>query len=142
VDRVPDTAIDLTDDSELADFIFSETVGVQDWQIASTAVGRLSYLATIATDLASNERPTFHREYQRAWHEVAETQTELPSEFTVVIHRRGQIETLTGDKESPPLQVVPCSQWAKHQRNVLPVFWSLNKNSRPCGLTESVFSSL
>ena len=106
VDRVPDAAIDLADHSELADLIFSEAVGVQDWQIASTAVERLSYLATIATDLASNERPTFYREYQRAWHEAAETQTELPLEFTVVIHRRGQIETLTGDKESPPVLIV------------------------------------
>jgi Domain of unknown function (DUF3883) len=106
VDRIPEVAIDLADHSELADFVFSEAVGVQDWQIASTTVGRLSYLATIAADLASNERPTFHREYQRAWHEAAETQTELPSKFTIVIHRRGQIETLTGDKESPPALII------------------------------------
>ena len=106
VDRIPEIAIDLADHSELADFVFSDAVGIQDWQSAGTAVGRLSYLATIAAELASNDRPTFRKEYQRAWYEVAETQTELSSEFTVVVHRRGQIETLTGDSESPPALIV------------------------------------
>jgi hypothetical protein len=60
VDRVPDSLAEFADHGDLAEFVFSDAVGLQDWQSEKTAVARLSYLATIARDIASNDRPTYH----------------------------------------------------------------------------------
>jgi Domain of unknown function (DUF3883) len=108
VDRVPDTVAALADHPELAEFVFSQSIGLRDWRDEHSAVARLSYLATIATDLASNDRPTFRGEYKRAWQEVAQAkpEPELPSDFSLVVTRRGQIETLRGDSDSPPALIV------------------------------------
>jgi len=100
MDRVPETAADFSENSELADFAFSEAIGLRDWQDKETATDRLAGLAEVVANLASNDRPTFRREYQRAWLEVVETDANLPADLTLAVTRRSQLEMLTGDSEN------------------------------------------
>jgi len=106
LDRLPEVAVDLVDNSALADLVFSNAIGLRDWQSNTTAVDRLSDLATVAGDLASKERPTFRREYQRAWSDVVEGNAALPEDLIVAVTRRGQIETLRGDPNDPPTVIL------------------------------------
>jgi hypothetical protein len=106
VDRVPEALAAFADNLELAEVVFSEAVGLQDWTEKTTAVARLSFLATIASDIASHDRPSFREQYKRAWQEVAETQTPVPADLTLVVNRGGQITTLDGDAQAPAAVIV------------------------------------
>ncbi len=106
IDRVFQDVADLADSKELTELAFSEYLGLRDWQSQDTAVDRLRDLADISTTLASNERPTFRREYQRAWADVVETGVSLPADLILVVNRRSQLQTLIGDSEPPPNVIV------------------------------------
>ena len=106
LDRVPETAADLVDSSELADLVFSDATGLRDWQNKETAVDRLSDLAAVAADLASSDRPRFREEYKRAWLDVVEVNAELPTGLLLAVTRRGQYEHLVGDAKCPSAVVI------------------------------------
>ena len=104
--RVPEFATDLIESDEHEDIAFSNSVGLRDWQEKETGVERLIELAIVATNLTSNDRPTFRREYQRAWLDVVETKADLPADLKLAVINRGQLDELTGDKENPSAVIV------------------------------------
>ncbi|TVS08478.1 MAG: DUF3883 domain-containing protein, partial [Planctomycetaceae bacterium] len=106
IDRLPDTITDLSDGSGLADLAFGEALGLRDWQSPATAVARLRDLADVAVRLSSHDRPTFRNEYRRAWLELLETGVSLPADLSLVVWRRGQLETLTGGPDTPAAVIV------------------------------------
>jgi hypothetical protein len=106
VDRVPEATLEIGEAAGLAKLLFSEVVGLQDWQSKESAVARLRCLATIVSSLSSNDRPTFRREYQRAWLEVVETGTALPNDLSLVVARSGQLEVLSGSTNKRPNIIV------------------------------------
>ena len=118
VDRVPESLAVFAENPELAAVMFGNDVGLRDWQDKTTAVARLSYLPTIAADIASHDRPTFRREYQRAWEDVADTHAILPADLTLVVNRLGQITTLAGDAQAPPAVIV-CPDVSGFQARIL-----------------------
>lgn len=101
IDRVSDAAADLSDGSGLAELAFGEALGLRDWQSQATAVERLQELARVAVALPSNDRPTLRNEYRRAWQDLVETGSKLPENLSLIVVRRGQLETLTGRTEVP-----------------------------------------
>jgi hypothetical protein len=101
IDRVPETVADFSEGGELVELAFGETLGLRDWQSQETAVARLRDLTGVATNLASNERPTARNEYRRAWQDVVESDISLPPDLELIVTRRGQIEVLCGAPEAP-----------------------------------------
>lgn len=57
---------------ELSRLVFG-TLELRDWHDAGNATVRLQVLAAVAPTLAGHDRPTFSREYRRAWSDIAET---------------------------------------------------------------------
>lgn len=106
IDRISQDVADFADSKELAELAFDEHLGLQDWQSQDTAVDRLRDLAAISTTLASNERPTFCREYQRAWGDVVEIGVSLPADLILVVNRRSELQNLSGNSEAPPNVIV------------------------------------
>jgi len=101
IDRVPETIADLSEGGELAQLAFGEALGLRDWQSREGAVARLRDLARVATNLASNERPTMRNEYRRAWQDIVETGASLPHDLELVVTRRSRLEVLCGEPEAP-----------------------------------------
>ena len=106
IDRISQDVADFADSKELAELAFDEHLGLQDWQSQDTAVDRLRDLAAISTTLASNERPTFRREYQRAWGDVVDIGVSLPADLILVVNRRSELQNLNGNSEAPPNVIV------------------------------------
>ena len=106
VDRVPEQMADFLDADALAELAFSEALGLRDWQSQGTAIDRLHDLAKVAVGLASNDRPTLRREYQRAWLDVVETGVTLPGDLCLIVTRRGQLEVLSGDPDTPAAVII------------------------------------
>ncbi len=106
IDRISQDVADFVDSKDLAELAFDEHLGLQDWQSQDTAVDRLRDLAAISTTLASNERPTFRREYQRAWGDVVEIGVSLPADLILVVNRRSELQNLSGNSEAPPNVIV------------------------------------
>lgn len=101
IDRVFQDVADLANSKELTELAFSKYLGLRDWQSQDTAVDRLRDLAAISTTLASNERPTFRREYKRAWGDVVKTVVSLPADLILVVNRRSELQNLSGNSEAP-----------------------------------------
>ena len=106
IDRVPETVADLSDGDGMSELAFGDALGLRDWQSQATAIERLRDLAGVAVGLSSNDRPTFRNEYRRAWQDVVEAGISLPSDLSLIVTRRGQLEALTGEPESPAAVVV------------------------------------
>lgn len=106
IDRVPEALADLSDGDGLSELAFGDALGLRDWQSQSTAVERLRDLADVATGLSSNDRPTFRKEYRRAWQDVVETGISLPGDLSLIVTRRGQLEALTGEPDTPAAVIV------------------------------------
>ena len=106
IDRVPETVADLSDGDGMSELAFGDALGLRDWQSQATAIERLRDLAGVAVGLSSNDRPTFRNEYRRAWQDVVEAGISLPSDLSLIVTRRGQLEALTGEPESPAAIVV------------------------------------
>ena len=106
IDRVPETVADLSDGDGMSELAFGDALGLRDWQSQATAIERLRDLAGVAVGLSSNDRPTFRNEYRRAWQDVVEAGISLPSDLGLIVTRRGQLEVLTGEPESPAAVVV------------------------------------
>ena len=106
INRVSQDVADFADSKELTELAFSKYLGLRDWQSQDTAVDRLRDLAAISTTLASNERPTFRREYQRAWADVVETGVSLPANLILVVNRISELQNLSGDSEAPSNVIV------------------------------------
>lgn len=106
IDRVPEALADLSDGDGLSELAFGDALGLRDWHSQATAVERLRDLADVAAGLSSNDRPTFRNEYRRAWRDVVETGISLPADLSLIVTRRGQLEALTGDPETPSVIIV------------------------------------
>ena len=106
IDRVPETVADLSDGDGMSELAFGDALGLRDWQSQATAIERLRDLAGVAVGLSSNDRPTFRNEYRRAWQDVVEAGISLPSDLSLIVTRRGQLEAFTGEPESPAAVVV------------------------------------
>lgn len=90
MDRVPEAVADLSEGGSLAELAFGMALGLRDWQSPTTALDRLRDLAGVAVGLASNDRPTLRREYQRAWLNAVETGITLPDDLSLIITRPGR----------------------------------------------------
>ncbi len=97
---------DVWESDELSVLLFSEAIGLRDWQIATTGPERLFDLAIIAQDISSNDRAVFRREYRRAWLDVSHTKSELSNSLSIVTSRRGELEVLNGSIKAPPEVIV------------------------------------
>ncbi|MXY54177.1 MAG: DUF3883 domain-containing protein [Gammaproteobacteria bacterium] len=91
---------------EFADLVFSEVLGVSDWEAGNTAVRRLRALAGVATDLAPHDRREFHREYRRAWKDLVDQEAPLPADLELVVNRGQRLEVLPGNDTAPPSVIV------------------------------------
>lgn len=112
VTRLPEEyATDIIEDEKLAGLLFSNAVGVRNWQDEVNAVHRLVALASAAVDLLSSERPEFRREYRKAWLDAAVTNSKLPADLCVAVVRRGQLEVVNGG--SQPLHDLIVAQDAQ-----------------------------
>ena len=101
VDRLPDTVAGLVEgNKELSRLVFG-TLGLRDWHDAGNATERLQVLAAVAPTLAGHDRPTFSREYRRAWSDIAETDDVLPAGMSLAVSRDGRLAKLSGDAETP-----------------------------------------
>ena len=110
---LPDAAATLVEGTEeLADLVFSEVLGVSDWEAANTAVRRLSALAGVAADLAPHDRRDFIREYRRAWRDLVDQETALPTDLELVVNRDQRLEPLAGDETAPPSVIVAANAHA------------------------------
>ena len=117
IDCLSDTTASLIENSEqLANLVFARTVGLRDWNSEDTAAKRLLMLAVVAPDLALYERRDFHREYKRAWHEVSDTNAELPRGLDLAVTRNGTLERLCGDPETTPTVIVGGDAQASEAR--------------------------
>ena len=105
IEHVSDTVADFVEDKELENLAFGE-IGIRDWQSPSTAMARLKDLAAVSSELVSNNRPTFRREHQRAWHDVVDTDVSLLRNLNLAVYRHSQFEELSGDAEKPPNVIV------------------------------------
>ena len=101
IDRVPETVADFSEGGKLIEFAFGEALGLRDWLNPETAVARLWDLSSVAVKLASNDRPTARREYQRAWQDVVETGASLPSDLKLIVTRHGHFAVIRGTTERP-----------------------------------------
>ncbi len=106
IDRVPEALADLSDGEGLSKLAFGDALRLRDWHSHSTAVERLRDLADVAAGLSSNDRPTFRNEHRRAWQDVVETGTSLPADLSLIVARRGQLEALAGDSDTPAAVIV------------------------------------
>ncbi|MGV0819931.1 sacsin N-terminal ATP-binding-like domain-containing protein [Martelella sp. AMO21009] len=106
IDRVPEALADLSDGASLSELAFGDALGLRDWHSQATAVERLRDLANVAAGLSSNDRPTFRNEYRRAWRDVVESGISLPADLSLIITRRGQLEALTGEPDTPSAIIV------------------------------------
>lgn len=106
IDRVPEALADLSDGDGLSELAFSKELGLRDWHSQATAVERLRDLADVAAELSSNDRPTFRNEYRRAWQDVVETGISLPKDLSLIVARRGQLEALSGEPDTPAAVIV------------------------------------
>lgn len=106
ISRVTDGVANLSDGEGLSELAFGDALGLRDWQSPATALERLRDLADVAVGLSSNDRPIFRNEYRRAWQEVVETGTALPLDLSLVVWRRGQLETLAGESDTPAPVIV------------------------------------
>ena len=105
--RLPDVDATLVEGTvEFADLVFSEVLGVSDWEAANTALRRLRALAAVAADLAPHDRRDFHREYRRAWKDLADQDAALPTDLELAVNRDGRLEQLAGDETAPPTVIV------------------------------------
>ena len=106
-DGVPKFMEQLSDDlfgasgsEEFEELIFSDVVGLRNWQDKLTAVDRLQELSAVSEQLVNSERPLERKEYQRAWLEVVENGLTLPPELKLPVVRRRQLEVIGGSSES------------------------------------------
>ena len=106
VARVPDYLISLSQESELAELVFSEDIGLRDWQSAKTAIERLRDLASVSQNLSSKDRPKFRNEHRNAWGDLAESEDALPNDLDLVVTRLGQYEILSGSSDSPTKVII------------------------------------
>ena len=107
LERMPDTVAALVEGSEeLADLVFSDTLGLRDWHSPDTAPERLRAVAIVAPTLATHDRRDFRREYRRAWVDLSNTDTALPRGLDLAVSRDGRLETLGGDAETAPTVIV------------------------------------
>ena len=106
IDRVPEAVADLSESNGLSELAFGDALGLRDWQSQATAVERLRDLAGGAVGLSSNDRPTFRNEYRRAWQDLVEAGTSLPEDLSLIVTRRGQLEALTGEPDTPAAVIV------------------------------------
>jgi len=107
VNRLPEEMFaDVLESGELSNLLFSEEIGLRDWQSITTAAERLHDLAAVARDISSTDRAVFRREYRRGWLEVSQTRSELGYDLSVVISRRGEMEVLKGSMKAPPELIV------------------------------------
>lgn len=107
VNRLPEEMVaDVLESAELSSLVFSDEVGLRDWQSIITAPERLHDLALLAHDMSSIDRAVFRREYRRAWVEVSQTKSELGYCLSLVVWRRGEMEVLKGDMKAPPELIV------------------------------------
>ncbi|MGF6409391.1 sacsin N-terminal ATP-binding-like domain-containing protein [Paraburkholderia sp. MM5482-R1] len=106
LDRIAEAVADLPDEEELAKLAFSKALGLRDWLNPATAIERLRDLAAATAGLASNDRPTFRKEYQRAWEETISSSLSLPVDLKLVVMRRSQFELLAGNVDDPPAVVI------------------------------------
>lgn len=107
LERIPDIVAELIEGSEdLADLVFSDAIGLRDWNSPDTASERLRALAAIVPSLAAHDRRDFRKEYRRAWFDLPDTDTGLPPDLDLAVNRDGRLEMLSGDAESPPTVIV------------------------------------
>ena len=107
MERIPDVAAELVESSEdLADLVFSDAIGLRDWNSPDTAPERLRALAAVARALAAHDRRDFRKEYRRAWSDLPDTDTGLTRDLDLAVNRDGRLETLSGDVESPSAVIV------------------------------------
>lgn len=106
LDRILESVLDSSEGEGLTEIAFGDALGVRDWQSPRTAVDRLNDLGRVVIGLPSSDRPAWRREYHRAWQDVVETGISLPHDFTLVVTRRGQLETLSGEHASPAAVIV------------------------------------
>ncbi len=106
VTRLPELVAGFTDGTSLAELVFGEALGLRDWYEPMTAVERLRDLASVAQGLPSNDRPTLRNECRRAWQDVVVSDVSLPKDLRLVVTRRGRIEPLIGNPDSPASVIV------------------------------------
>ncbi|OZI28671.1 hypothetical protein CEG14_22225 [Bordetella genomosp. 1] len=91
---------------ELPSILFDVKIGLRDWSDPSSAPGRLASLAAALPELSAAERRDLRDQVRRAWDDVAERRSVLPSSLQLIVERSGSLEILQGREQGPPIVYV------------------------------------
>ncbi|WP_413453914.1 sacsin N-terminal ATP-binding-like domain-containing protein [Erwinia persicina] len=106
MDHLLEHSVDMVEESQLAERLFSAKIGLRDWNNSGTALDRMSKLVNIVTQLNAGDRTDLQREYQRSWREILVRDEALPEGLDLIAFRRGQYEVLRGKSDLPPAVIV------------------------------------
>lgn len=91
---------------ELSPILFDPVIGLRDWADPSSAPGRLASLAAALPDLSAAERRDLRDQVRRAWADVANRRSALPTSLQLIVERVASLEVLHGREEDPPVVYV------------------------------------
>lgn len=106
VDHLLEHSVDIVEESQLAERLFSTKIGLRDWNDIETALERMRELINIVPQLNAGDRTDLQREYQRSWREIINSGVTLPDGLDLIVFRRGQHEVLRGNIDLPPVLIV------------------------------------
>jgi hypothetical protein len=83
--------------------LFDRRLGLRDWSSPATAPERLTTLAAALDDLSAAERRDLRDQLRRAWSDVAESGTALPSSLSLVVERTVGLDVVAPDPAAKPV---------------------------------------
>lgn len=87
----------------LPGILFDRRIGLRDWSSPATAPERLATLAAALDDLSAAERRDLRDQLRRAWSDVAEGRTALPSSLSLVVERTIGLDVVAPDPAARPV---------------------------------------
>ncbi|CNH70154.1 Uncharacterised protein [Yersinia intermedia] len=106
VDHLLEHSVDIVEENQLAERLFSAKIGLRDWNDIGTALDRMRELINIVPQLNAGDRTDLQREYQRSWREILNRDDTPPDGLDLIVFRRGQHEVLRGNIDLPPVVIV------------------------------------
>lgn len=106
LDHLIEHNVDIIEDSQLAELLFSAKIGLRDWNHTGTALDRIKELVYIVPQLNAGDKADLQREYQRSWRDILDSDEALPDGLDLIVFRRGQHEVLRGNSDLPPAVIV------------------------------------
>lgn len=103
---------------ELPSILFDSKIGIRDWSNPFSAPGRLASLASALPNLSAAERRDLRDQVRRAWADVAEHRSALPTSLQLVVERAGSLELLQGREQDPPVVYVTSEPQAFAARSL------------------------